>query len=334
MFDNGTMKPATDYRSLVTYGVTNEEIENKKAAFAAIEFTNSKGYEEGRKAIRELVGLRSAIEDRRKELKKESLEFGRFVDSEAKRWTLLIESIEEPLKLKKAVIDEEKDRIRREKEAAEKARIEAEERAKREAEEARQKAIRDEEEKRLAEERKRLEVEAARLAEERRQAEEAVRVERERLAAERAKMEAEQKAEKERQEVIRRAEEEKLDEARRAIESERRRVNAERQAQERAEFERQTRIKAEQEAKAKAEREAREAEERRIAEAERKEADRKRMEALRPDLDKVAAFADLIAAIQPPSVGSEQSRAVVELAMKRLTHTAGELKSFVLRSSN
>lgn len=344
MFDNGTLQPVADFRSLVTYGVTNEEIEAKKAAFAALEFTTPKGYEEGRKAIRELVTLRTSIEDRRKALKRDSLEFGRFVDSEAKRWTSLIESIEEPLKLKKAVIDDEKDRVRREKEAAEKAKQEAEERAKREAEEARLKAIRDEEERKLAEERKALEAEKSRMAEEKRKADEAARVERERmeaeqraererLAAERAKIEAEQRAERERQEAIRKAEEEKLAEERRAIEAERRRVEAEREAQERAEFERQARIKAEQEAKAKAEREAREAEERRIAEAEQKEAERKRMEALRPDLEKVELFAELISAILPPSVASNECRAVIELAMKRLAHTAGELKAFALNST-
>ena len=121
MLDNADLMPANDFRSLVTYDVTPEQIEAKKAAYAALEATTPKGYEEVRKAIGDLRGLRVAIEDRRKELKKDSLEFGRLVDGEAKRITALIEGIEEPLKLKKAAVDDEKERLRKEKEAAEKA---------------------------------------------------------------------------------------------------------------------------------------------------------------------------------------------------------------------
>lgn len=328
MLDNADLMPANDFRSLVKYDVTPEQIEAKKAAYAALEATTPKGYEEVRKAIGDLRTLRIAVEDRRKELKKDSLEFGRLVDGEAKRITALIEGIEEPLKLKKAVVDDEKERIRKEKEAAEKAALEAKVRAEREAEEARLKAIRDEEERRLAEERKALEAEKARLAEEKRKADEAARIERERveaeqkaerdrLAAERAKVEAEQKAERDR-----------LAAEQRKVEEERRRVQAEKDAADRAEFERQARIKAEAEAKAKAERDAREAEERRVAEEARKAAEAKRREEMRPDVEKVAAFADLIAAFVPPNVTSDECVNAVNLAMKRLAHTARELRDF------
>lgn len=328
MHDNDELLPVSDFRSLVKYDVTPEQIEAKKAAYAALEATTPKGYEEVRKARADVRGFRFAVEERRKELKKVPLEMGRYIDDQAKELTSLILSIEEPLSLKLKAVDDEKERIRKEKEAAEKAAIEAEVRAKREAEEARLKAIRDEEERRLAEERKALEAEKARLAEEKRKADEAARVERERieaeqkaerdrLAAERAKVEAEQKAERER-----------LAAEQRKVEEERRRVQAEKEAADRAEFERQARIKAEAEAKAKAERDAREAEERRVAEEARKAAEAKRREEMRPDVEKVAAFADLIAAFVPPNVTSDECVNAVNEAMKRLAYTARGLRDF------
>lgn len=329
MFDNASLKPVSDFRSLVTYDVTAEMIEAKKSAYAALEASTPKGYEEVRKARADCRTTRVAIEDRRKELKKVPLEMGKYIDSQAKELTALIESIEEPLALKLKAVDDEKDRIKREKEAAEKAALEAKIRAEREAEEARLKSIRDEEEKRLEEERHRLAEEAARLAEVKRQQDEAARierekqaaiqaeidernrVEREKIAAEKARIEAEQAAERER------------------LAEESRKVQAAKEAAERAEFERQARIKAEAEAKAKAERDAREAEERRIAEAERKAAEERRLEAIRPDVEKLARFAQQLREIIPPNCNSESTQAVIVLATKRLAHTVGEIESFI-----
>lgn len=344
---------------LVVYSVTAAEIEAKRAEYAALSCDTSKGYEEVRLAIASVREARVAVEKRRVELKADALAYGRLVDSRAKELTSLLVEIEEPLKAKKQAVDDEKARVRAEAEAAKLAAIEAEIRAKREQEESQLRAAREVEEKRLAEERAALEAERAklaesqaaleaarkaeadrieaaaraererveaervaeeaRLAEARRAEEERQRAERERIAAERAAEEAklaearraeEERlaAERENLAAERRAEEERQLAARLAIEAERRAVAAEREAQERAELERQAKARAEQEA---AERERREAE-------------------LRPDLDKVAAFAKKIRALKAPVLVDITLAENLDTALDRLEKVALYLDSLAV----
>ena len=65
---------------------------------------------------------RTDVEKRRKELKQDALDYGRLVDSTAKRITERLEAIEGPLKANKELIDAENERIKREKEEAERLR--------------------------------------------------------------------------------------------------------------------------------------------------------------------------------------------------------------------
>ena len=193
-----------DSAALVTYSVTEAEIANTRAACASLTCDTPAGYEAVRAAIGNLRTTRTAIEKRRVELKADALAFGRLVDTEAKRFTDLLFEIENPLKAKKAVIDDEADRVKREKEAAALKAVQDEINRNNAAKAAEEKAIRDAEESRLAVER------------------ESLRVERERLAAEQAKIDAE----------------------RAKVDADRRAVEVERQKAERAEFERQAKIKA------------------------------------------------------------------------------------------
>jgi hypothetical protein len=64
-----------------------------------------------------MVSKRNEVEDKRKELKADSLKFGRAVDDEAKRLTLMLSPIELHLKAEKDKIDSEKKRIAEEEEA-------------------------------------------------------------------------------------------------------------------------------------------------------------------------------------------------------------------------
>ena len=107
-----------DSAALVTYSVTEAEIAKTREACASLTCDTPDGYEAVRVAIGNLRTTRGAIERRRVELKADALKFGRLVDSEAARFTGLIQAIEDPLKAKKAVIDDEADRVKREKEAA------------------------------------------------------------------------------------------------------------------------------------------------------------------------------------------------------------------------
>jgi DNA repair exonuclease SbcCD ATPase subunit len=257
------------------------------------------GPAKSRQAIRAALAvrrtLRGDIEAKRKELKAGALEYGRKVDAVAKELIGIVLETETPLKAMKQAHDDEQERIKREREEAERQVRESELRRQREEEEARLRAEREAEEKRIAEERAKLEAE-------RKAAEESARAEREKLEVERAKLKAEreaqeaaQRAEQARRDAEARAERERIDAERRAIEEQRRQV-------EREEAERQAKIRAEQEAKERAERDRREAEEAAVRERERQAALASRLEALKPDKERAVDYMDRLLAVEKPHV--------------------------------
>lgn len=78
---------------------------------------DEEGYAQVKEALRFMVSKRNEVEDKRKELKADSLKFGRAVDEEAKRLTMMLSPIELHLKAEKDKIDLEKKRIAEEEEA-------------------------------------------------------------------------------------------------------------------------------------------------------------------------------------------------------------------------
>lgn len=311
----------TGIYTLIRYDVSKDDIRAKGKEYSVLTFDTPANYEQGRKAIAILRETRVAIEARRKELKQESLEYGRRVDSVAKELTSLIEEIEEPLKDKKKIVDDEKARIKAEKEAEERRQLEeqlrlereAEEarlRAEREAEEARLRAIREAEEARLAEERARLEAERAELQRQRDAAELAARAERERI------------------EAAENAERERMARERAELEAERRALSEARERAEREEFERLARIRAEEEAKERAERERVAAEEARLAEAERQAAHQRRVEALKPDTEKLHEFAKRIRALEAPELATDEAREELQRAWRCVMQGVEILQDF------
>jgi len=276
---SGADKP--DPAPLVRYEVTPTDIRAMAKRFSALTADTREGYESVRGAIATLRNTRVSVEKRRVELKASALAYGRRVDAIAGELTAALESVEEPLKLKKAAVDDERDRAKREKEAAERAAAEAIIRAEREAEEARLKMIRDAEEARLAAER-------AALAEERLVLEAQRRADRQRLADTHAQLE--------------RAEE--------ALAAER------------------ARARAEEEAKAQAERDRVAAEKAHVAALERAERDRQRLEAIKPDIEKIQTFGATIRAIAPPAVISPEAAAAIRDAASALEDVAYKLEQF------
>ena len=287
---------------LVTYDISEAWISQTRTNFQDLSAETPGGYEEVRLAIANVRDVRVAVEKRRVELKADALAYGRLVDSEARRFTTLLLEIEEPLKAKKAAIDDAAARKKAEIEAEKIRAVEAEIAANRAKQEAEVRAVREAEEKRLADERAALEVERKRMAaaqaefEAKQKAENdrieaarkveqdrldaAARAERVRIDAEREKLAAERRQEEERQRV-----------QREALRAEENRILAERVKAERAEFERQAKARAATEAAEKIERE-------RIEKA-RREAE---LAALLPDLEKVDAFVAAIRALKAPDV--------------------------------
>lgn len=302
------------------YGVTEADIEATRARYAALSADTPEGYKAVSRALMEVRGTRTAIEKRRKELKAESLEYGRMVDGHAKRITELIAEIEEPLREKKAAIDDEK--VRAEREAAEAALRAEEEKAA--ADRAELERFRAAEQARLQAER---EAENARIEAERQAERERHRAENERLEAERAKIDAERKALEEAQ----RAERERQEAERRKLEKE--------QAELRAEQERIEREKLEREAKERAEREAAErAERERLAEIERQEAEAKRQaeeearrRAVMSDAEVVREYAKRVEKVSsdlPVGLKSQDARNAVKDARTVIYNALKPLEAF------
>lgn len=158
----------------VVFSVTDAGIAELEAKHKGLVVAHGdkKGYLALTQAIAEVRTARTDVEKRRKELKRDALDYGRLVDSTAKAITERLEAIEGPLKANKELIDAENERIKRQQEEADRVRREAEaaEQAKRDAEARAQQAELD---------RQRAELKAAQdaLAEQQRKAAEAAQAE-------------------------------------------------------------------------------------------------------------------------------------------------------------
>ena len=275
---------------LIEYPIADATIDQLASRYMPLTIggvDDTAGFANVKKARIEIKGLRCDVENKRKALKKDALDWGRAVDAEAKRITAKLTPIESHLQEQEQAITEEKNRVKREAELA--ARLAVQKRMEQ------LQAVgcveylpnvvehMDEESfgrvlnaaQQAYKQRQKAEAERKRLAAE----------EEERLAAEREELAAARRG---------------LEEAQAKVAAEKKRLADEAAAVEReAEMERQKKLAAERaviEERQRAEREAAEAK----AKAEREEAERKRQEALRPDQDKLLAVASIVAGIGVP----------------------------------
>lgn len=108
-------------KQAILYSVTQATIQTMRERFSSlkiVDLNDKSGYEQVHKARMECVKARSEIEKTRKQLKAESLEYGRMVDSEAKQLTTAIEEIESQLASQQKRIDDEKQLIEQRKQDA------------------------------------------------------------------------------------------------------------------------------------------------------------------------------------------------------------------------
>ncbi len=286
----------------VRYSVTDAGIATLRNELTGLKADTPAGYDEVRRGIAQVRGLRTGIEKRRVELKADALSWGRKVDSEAKRLTAQLLEIEEPLKVEKATVDDAKERAAR----AEQDRIAAEEKSARHAVEARLKAVRDAEAAKLKAEREELDWRRAIL-----------------LREQQAEM-ARQKAEQDRIAAEEKAARDRIEAERRQVEAERRAVEVEKIRLAQEEANRVAREEAKELAAKRAEFDRQEAE-RRLVEAEKaKEAERLRREAARPDVEKVKEFGRRLREIEHPVL---QSNEVIEF----MAEIEGEVESLADR---
>lgn len=315
---NATLEPEveTNGAPVVKYSPTEAAIAEAREAYKDLSCETPTKYKQTTEAIAVLRGWRVAVEKHRVSLKADALEYGRKVDSEAKRITSLITAIEEPLKAKKQAIDDEKERIRME--AAERelkieaARVAAE-KAK---EEARLQAIRDE----LAAKQAALDAQQAKIDAANREAEAKAKAlaEQQREEAERkaAQIAAEQKIESDR-----------LEKQRQELAAKEAAIEAARIAAEAVEAARLLKVKLEKEAAEKAA--AKIEYDRQLAEKRRQaaEAEAARLEALKPDVEKLRTYADAIMALHnsAPQVTQPEAQAKLTECLKRLKYTSESL---------
>lgn len=336
----------------ITFEASKEklvELVEQSAALSVVDINDKKGIAAVRESRLELKRLRGSIETRRKELKAESLEYGRKVDGIAKELTAIIEPEEKRLQHEEDIVKREEERLAREDAERKRAILRARLAALAEcgcnpmasevealtqvafeallADKQREKAERD---ARIAEEKAESEriaaaqkAEAERLEAARAKLEEQ-RLEQERIAAEQRRV-AEERMAKERAEIDRIKAEQAAAQAK--IDAENKRI-----ADELAERERQAELaKATAAAAEKARLEA-------IAEQERKESEAKaaaeaaaadlaRLEALRPDHEKLLAIAAQIDAIEIPKV-SKGAQAVAKKVSDALKYAANDVRGF------
>lgn len=344
---------------LKKYNVTDASIAKLSEQSMKLKVKNvndQKGYAIVKMARMEIKNKRVAVEKTRKELKSESLSFGKTVDTEAKRITTLLRPIEDHLISQEKIIEDEKERIETEKAEKEKLRIKG--RIDRlllfgatfngcEYVFDALSISHDDVVGRSDEEFDKF-VDALADALESKEVEEA------KAREEQEKIKAEQKAEAERLETIRKEQEKK--EAKIKTEQERvRKEQEEREAKIKAEIDtREAKIKAEQEKidaekraiaeqKEKAERqeeendkferakeeaakqariEAEDQAQRELEEKEKKEKQARKNEELRlamlPDKEKLVAFAERLMAVPTPSLSHEPSHKILSNAKNHL----------------
>lgn len=102
------------------------KVEELKAQYMSLtieSIEDKDGYQQVKDAIRFIITKRNEIEEKRKELKADSLAYGRAVDARAREITSMITPIEEYLKEQKARIDDEFEQIRVREEQEKQARL-------------------------------------------------------------------------------------------------------------------------------------------------------------------------------------------------------------------
>lgn len=105
---------------LTKFDAVIPKIEELKAQFlplTIVDLYDTEGYKEVAEALKFIVKRRTSIEEKRKELKADSLAYGKAVDARAREITQMLSPIEEHLREQKENIDNELIRIENEKEA-------------------------------------------------------------------------------------------------------------------------------------------------------------------------------------------------------------------------
>ena len=116
----GSEPQSSQERAVAKYSdlVSDTMLAEYRAKFTGLSAETKEGYEEVRKAIAVCRTTRTSVDKKRKELTEEARDWIDVANSEAKRLIAALEAIEEPLKAKKQAVDDERERVKAEAEAA------------------------------------------------------------------------------------------------------------------------------------------------------------------------------------------------------------------------
>lgn len=323
-----------DSKEIVKYDVTDAAIAEMKEMYMGLVITDiddKEQYDAVHRAHMTVRGKRIEVDKKRKELKADALEWGRKVQAEANRIFALIEPIENHLKAEKQKVQDEKDRIERERVAKIEEKIDHLKKfriydPRLTSIDEIKKVIKSVEEWKIEpEEYFEFTTEANELKSEILIANSKILEMRENLDKE----EAERKAEAKRQakiaaeqaEIQRKLDEQqaKIDEQNRKIQAEKDAIEAEkRKAEEAKRIEAAKKEAAEQARLAEIERQKREAQEKAEVEKRRKE-EEIRQEMLRPDKEKLVAFAQFLnEGITYPNVENQKADDLLQWAHSKI----------------
>lgn len=306
-----------DEKQLKTFSPADAEIARLAEEYLPLKINgidDKEGFIKVHEARMIVKGYRVDVEKKRKELKADALEYGRKVDAEAKRITAMLTPIEDHLSVEEQKIKDEKERIARAEEEARQAKLNKRLEQLTAAEcllnPATVEAMDDTEfEAMLADAvTAKAQRDADRKAFERRLATEREAIERQRIEAEKIEAEARAEAEAERQRI-----ESEQAEERRKLAAEREKIEAERRAIELEKAKAEAAENARREEAERIKREAEEAEQRAKAE----QAERERLEALRPEVEKIQTFANDLVLLKLPEGLSESSAKAIRLIRNR-----------------
>jgi len=283
-------------KELVKYNVTDAALQQYRDEFLPLTINgidDHEGYDKVKDARLFIKGERVNVEKRRVEFKADALEYGRAVDAEAKRITASLVEVEGHLEAEQRKIDDEKARIKFEREQREKlpARVQALSNIGEAVDESVLLKLND---AGFADLLNRLTAE---------------KLERQRLAQE--KIEREQRAEQDR-----------IDAEKKAIEQAR--LEAEREKQRQAELE-QAKKEAAEQARLDAEREAQRKETARLEAERQAKAEAERIEAEKPDKEKLADLSIRILNFPLPEVSTKRAQAKLAKVRKLIDEIVAEL---------
>jgi hypothetical protein len=283
---------------LVKYSVTDEALAQYRKEFLPLTIKgldDVEGYEKVRDARLFIKGERVNVEKKRVELKASALEYGRAVDAEAKRITVAIEEVESHLMAEQKKIDDEKARIKFEKEQREK----------------------------LPERQAKLAEIGAEISEAEFLTLDDVAFAEVLNTLTAAKLEK-QRLEQEERDRQQKAEQERIEAEKKAIEQQK--LDAEREERHKAEVE-EAKRKAAEDARIQAAIDAKRKEDERMAAEAVARAEAERIEAERPDREKLEHFAEFFFRLQFPEVTTKKAKAKLAKVEKLIGEIVSELQA-------